>query len=125
MKRAILSILCLILTISLFSHPWKPRHYVILDTDGGIDDMRAISMLLASPDVRVLAITVSPGSLTKETAYIKVKSLLNSFYHEGIPVGINTGSKFKSPEFPLALNTIWENETGLDEKKAPDHMSLN
>jgi inosine-uridine nucleoside N-ribohydrolase len=33
---------------------------VIIDTDGGIDDIRAITMLLASPDVRVLAITVSP-----------------------------------------------------------------
>jgi pyrimidine-specific ribonucleoside hydrolase len=51
---------------------------VIIDTDGGIDDLRAITMLLASPDVRVMAITVSPGALSTENAYIKVKSLLNS-----------------------------------------------
>ena len=75
----------LTITIQLFSHPWKPNHYVIIDTDGGTDDIRAITMLLASPDVRVLAITVSRGTLDEMTAYIKVKSLLNSFWHEGIP----------------------------------------
>ncbi|MBK7629061.1 MAG: nucleoside hydrolase [Bacteroidales bacterium] len=124
MKRLLFTIICLSLTLSLFSHPWKPRHYVIIDTDGGIDDMKAITMLLASPDVRVLAITVSPGSLTSGEAYIKVRSLLNSFYHEGIPVGINRISKFKSPEFPVALATNWGNETGLNEKNEPDHLNL-
>ncbi len=124
MKRTIFTLLCLLLTVTLSSHPWKPRHYVIIDTDGGIDDMRAITLLLASPDVRVLAITVSPGSLTADEAYVKVKSLLNSYYHDGIPVGINRISKFKSPEFPVALNTIWGNETGIDEKNAPIHTDL-
>lgn len=124
MRKLFFAILCLFITLSLSSHPWKPRHYVIIDTDGGIDDMRAITLMLASPDVRVLAITVSPGSLTAGEAYVKVKSLLNSYYHEGIPVGINRTSKFKSPEFPVALNTKWGNETGLDEKTAPDHTEL-
>lgn len=124
MKRTIFTLLCLLLTVTLSSHPWKPSHYVIIDTDGGIDDIRTISMLLASPDVRVLAITVSPGSLSSSDAYIKVKSLLNSFYHEGIPVGINRISKFKSPDFPVAINTIWGIETGIDVKIAPDHISL-
>jgi pyrimidine-specific ribonucleoside hydrolase len=124
MKRFFLILFCLIISLESFSHPWKPRHYVIIDTDGGIDDIKAITMLLASPDVRVLAITVSPGSLSKETAYKKVKSLLNSFYHEGIPVGINRSSKFKSPEFPVALNAVWGKENELNEKNAPDHISL-
>ena len=57
-------------------------------------------------------------------AYIKVKSLLNSFYHEGIPVGINRNSKFKSPDFPVALNSVWGNEKGLNEKDAPDCLTL-
>jgi pyrimidine-specific ribonucleoside hydrolase len=97
---------------------------VIIDTDGGIDDMRAITMLLASPDVRVLAVTISPGALSAGNAYIKVKSLLNSFYHEGIPVGINRKSKFNSPEFAVASGTKWGVETGVDEKTAPDFIKL-
>ena len=124
MKRILITIIALTLSLSLFSHPWKPSHYVIIDTDGGIDDIRAITMLLASPDVRVLAITISPGALSIHNAYIKVKSLLNSFWHEGIPVGINRNCKFQSPEFPGALNTIWGNENGLDEKTAPNCISL-
>ena len=124
MKRIIFAILCLTINLTLFSHPWKPNHYVIIDTDGGVDDMRAISMLLASPDVRVLAITVSPGTLSADKAYIKVRSMLNSYYHEGILIGINRSSKFKSPEFPVALNSVWGNENGLDEKNALDHISL-
>ncbi|MCU0472837.1 MAG: nucleoside hydrolase [Bacteroidales bacterium] len=124
MKRSLLLILGLILNILAYSHPWKPSHYVIVDTDGGIDDMRAITMLLASPDIRVLAVTVSPGALNREKAYIKIKSLLNSFYHEGIPVGINRNSAFKSPEFTIPMKAIWGDETGINPEKAPDCFTL-
>ncbi|MFA5820015.1 MAG: nucleoside hydrolase [Bacteroidales bacterium] len=124
MKRLLIFLLGFAISISSFPHPWKPNHYVIIDTDGGIDDMRAITMLLASPDVRVLAITVSPGALNTSTIYIKVRSLLNSFYHEGLPVGVNRSSIFKSPVFAVALNTEWGEESGLDEKDAPDCISL-
>jgi pyrimidine-specific ribonucleoside hydrolase len=124
MKRFVLIIISLFLALNLYSHPWKPSHYVIVDTDGGIDDIKAITMLLASPDVRVLAITVSPGALSAENAYIKVRSLLNSFYHEGIPVGLNRNSGFKSPDSPVALQTIWGEEKNMDIKSAPDCFSL-
>jgi pyrimidine-specific ribonucleoside hydrolase len=124
MKRTFSLLLALTLTLTLSSHPWKPSHYVIIDTDGGIDDMRAITMLLASPDVRVLAITVSPGALSAEHAYKKVKSLLNSFYHEGIPVGINRTGKNKPEEFPFALQTVWGDESGIDPARAPDHIDV-
>jgi pyrimidine-specific ribonucleoside hydrolase len=124
MKRTLFILIGLTLSLSLLSHPWKPNHYVIIDTDGGIDDIRAITMLLASPDVRVLAITVSPGVLDAGNAYKKVKSLLNSFYHEGIPVGINRMSKFRSPDFPLALNTIWGDESYVNMGNIPDCIRL-
>jgi len=124
MKKSILIIFALLLNLGLIAHPWKPNHYVIIDTDGGIDDIRAICMLLASPDVRVLAITISPGALGAEGAYIKVKSLINSFYHEGIPVGINRSRVFRSPGFGAALNYKWGNETGIDPSGAPDHLSV-
>lgn len=120
MKQIFILLVGLSLNLVLYSHPWKPNHYVIIDTDGGVDDIKAITMLLASPDVRVLAITVSPGALNSGTAYVKVKSLLNSFYHEGIPVGINRDCEFKSPDFRVALNTTWGEETGIEMGNAPD-----
>jgi len=124
MKRLSLIITALLLTLTLSSHPWKPSHYVIIDTDGGIDDMRAISMLLASPDIRVLAITVSPGALSAGNAYIKVRSLLNSYYHEGIPVGINRVSNFNSPDFPVALTAKWGTEDGINTGEVTDFITV-
>jgi pyrimidine-specific ribonucleoside hydrolase len=123
MKKLTILFLLIFLPISINAHPWKPNHYVIIDTDGGIDDLRAIIMMLASPDVRVLGITVSPGALTSEQAYVKVKSLLKSFYHEGIPVGINKVCSFKSPEYPAAKNFRWGPETGIDAGKAQDFIT--
>ncbi len=118
-------ILTLLLCFQLiYSHPWKPSHYVIIDTDGGIDDMRAVTMLLASPDVRVLAITVSPGVLSAENAYKKVKSLLNSYYHEGIPVGIYKDGNQTRDEFPVALQTIWGDESRVSTEEAPGNLDL-
>lgn len=114
----------MLIGISAFSHPWKPAHYIIIDTDGGIDDIRAITMLLASPNVRVLAITTSSGALSFDNAYIKVKSLMNSFFSEGLPVGINSDRRFLSPGFPFALQTKWGIETGIDPKTAPDAIEI-
>jgi pyrimidine-specific ribonucleoside hydrolase len=124
MKRLYSIFLILTFTLTLSGHPWKPSHYVIIDTDGGLDDMRAITMFLASPDVRVLAITVSPGVLSAENAYKKVKSLLNSFYHEGIPVGIYKDRNQTGDEFPVALQTIWGDESQVSIEEAYDNLDL-
>jgi len=106
MKRTIITFILLLFVFTLHSHPWKPSHYVIIDTDGGIDDMRAITMLLASPDVRILGITTSGGALSAQNAYVKVKSLLNSLYHEGIPVGTDTDGRYRMKEMPFALQIM-------------------
>ena len=124
MKRYIILFFALLISFSLFSHPWKPAHYVIIDTDGGIDDIRAINLLLASPNVRVLAITTSSGALSAGNAYLKVKSLLNSCFHEGLPVGINRKSEFLSPEYLVALKTNWGDETGISSDKASEAIDL-
>ena len=124
MKKIFLLILGFTISLSLLAHPWKPNHYIIIDTDGGIDDMRAIIMLLASPDVRVLGIIVSPGALDTGTSYIKVKSLLNSFHHEGLPVAVNRSCSFISPVFRAASASVWGIETGIAEKDAPGSTGL-
>ena len=84
MKRAILAFIFLLTLASLAAHPWKPRHYVIVDTDGGIDDQKAICMLLASPDVRILAVTVSDGFNESAKAYTIIRTMLDSLWHEGL-----------------------------------------
>jgi pyrimidine-specific ribonucleoside hydrolase len=124
MKKTLTIILFLAVSLQLFPHPWKPAHYVIIDTDGGVDDIKAISYFLASPNVRVLGITVSSGTLSAENTYKKVKSLLNSCYHEGLPVGINRKQKYPSPDFKEALEANWGDERDLNSGKAPEATSL-
>ena len=120
MKRLLSVVLfCTLLLSGLSAHPWKPSNYVIIDVDGGVDDMRALSLMLASHDVRVLAVIASPGSLSAENAYIKVKSYLNACHHEGIPVGINRDVNYKSPNYPIALEYQWGDEQGIDPSIAP------
>jgi len=124
MKKIIFSLIVILINLTGQSHPWKPAHYVIIDTDGGIDDMRAISMMLASPNIRVLAVIASPGALNAENAYIKVRSLLNSFYHEGIPVGINRSRIYVSKNLPVALQYVWADETGINPAEAPEYLKI-
>lgn len=75
-----------VLTVKIDAHSGKPSYYVIIDTDCAIDDLRAVTLLLASSNVAVLGITTSDGTLNPYEGRKKVESLLRSFYHEGIPV---------------------------------------
>ncbi|MDR2887883.1 MAG: nucleoside hydrolase [Bacteroidales bacterium] len=110
MKKIIILLAAMLITSPAFTHPWKPAHYVIVDTEAGIDDIKAITMLLASPDVRVEAITVSPGALDTGTGYLKIKSLLNSYGHQGIPVWVNRSCNYVSPRLRVAEVAKWGDE---------------
>lgn len=76
----------------LFAHNANPRHHVVIDNDGDLADMRAISMLLAGNDIRVLAVSCSHGTLTPVETYQKVRGMLAGLHHEGIPTGIEKGT---------------------------------
>ena len=86
MRQYLLAFLLLFFLVTVSGHPWKPRHYVIIDSDGGIDDLKAICMLMASPDVRILAITASDGYFDASEAYKKIRTLADGLWHEGLPV---------------------------------------
>lgn len=102
MKKLPAILIFLMIMPSLMAHPWKPSHYVIIDTDGGLDDMKAICMLLASPDVRVMAIIASPGFHTEEDTYESVRSMLDEFHHEGVTV---VRSKDAGPVINYEINS--------------------
>lgn len=91
MFKNILALLLVSLIFVAFvsAHSGNPKHHVIIDTDGAIDDMRAISMFLAQSDTRVLAITCSQGTLAPDSIFEKVHHLLAAFHREGIPVGLD------------------------------------
>jgi len=86
MRRFLFLILVLVIPFFVYSHSGKARYHVIIDTDCAPDDLRSITYMLASQDFEVIAITTSDGLLHPDEGYIKVKSLLKSLNHEGIPV---------------------------------------
>ena len=108
-----------LLLIALFfgnslAHSGKPKYHVIIDTDGAIDDMRAICMLLSANDIRVLAITCSQGTLNPEEVCVKVSSLLKAFHHEGIPVGVSEQIPMEPPVWAsTALGYKWADESNM------------
>lgn len=79
--------------------PSKINHTIIIDTDCGIDDMRAISLLLSRTEITVKAITTSDGSLAPLEGAEKVLCLLNEFKRESIVVA--------SGDIVKGINPAW------------------
>jgi len=96
------------------AHSGKPKYHVIIDTDGAIDDMRAITMFLSANDIRVLAITCSQGTLLPDSGFLKVISLLSAFHHEGIPTGTGNKVNDESPAWrSFAQEILWAGSTKI------------
>lgn len=115
MKIKLLLLSVLLITVSaVFAHSGKARFHVIIDTDCAPDDLRAISIILASPDFEVIAITTSDGLLRPEEGYIKVKALLRSFGHDGIPVAYGKRTAKKDSHcHSTCISVNWGNENGI------------
>jgi len=113
MRKAVL-LLVIILTISyckIAAHSGKPQYYIIIDTDCAIDDLRAITLLLASSKVQVLGITTSDGTLDPNEGKGKIESLLRDYHHEGIPVATGERILENPPEWrDLNKNILWGKE---------------
>jgi len=102
MKQCIYFICIALLSMQIetsTAHSGKPKYHIIIDSDGAVDDMRAITMFLACDDVRVLGITGSQGSLKPYSAAAKITSLLSDFHHQGIPVGVGLTVNSDLPEW--------------------------
>lgn len=113
-KIKLLFLLCLFFGTfpQAFSHSGKPKYHVIIDTDGAIDDMRAITIFLACNEIRVLGITGSQGTLEAATAAQKCRSLLAAYHHEGIPVGVGKKLTQKLPPWNSFARSIrWGKNT--------------
>ncbi len=115
MKKAIIFLLAVFFTASIWAQPLpiKLKHTVIIDTDCGIDDMRAISLLLARPEITVKAILTSDGSLSPIEGAKKVSSLLYELNRDNIPVACGEVVKGINPLWrEFNRNIIWGSQTG-------------
>lgn len=86
MKKLFRILFALLLFQPAFPH-FKAKYHVIVDMDGGMDDFRALCMMLASPEIEVMAITTVTGTHDPAETVARVSALLERFGHQGIPVG--------------------------------------
>jgi pyrimidine-specific ribonucleoside hydrolase len=117
MKKALilLALFLAVSTVKIDAHSGKPSYYVIIDTDCAIDDLRAITLLLASSKVAVLGITTSDGTLNPYEGSKKVRSLLRSYYHEGIPVAAGETMVDEPPTWrDMNRHVLWGDEETAD-----------
>lgn len=112
MKKYIFFIILIIFYYSsVFAHSNKVNHHIIIDTDAAADDLRTICLLLSSEEIEVLAITTSDGALIPEEGLIKVRALLKSFGHEGIPTSSGEISQSNPPQWrKLSQKIYWGDE---------------
>lgn len=118
--------------IFLFSTVWsQPRpeklsSTIVIDTDCGIDDLRAISLLLARPEITVRAILTSDGSLPPREGAEKVIALLAEFGKSNIPVICGKSVNGINPAWRQFNRSIkWGNQASSQktESGCPEYLS--
>ncbi len=115
MKKILLLQILLLVVISFMAQSQPPRvaHRIILDTDGAIDDMRAISYLLSRPEIIIKAVLTSDGSVTPEEGAKKTAALIKAFDKEDIPVMTGTINEGVNPPWRQFNNHVsWGKEDG-------------
>ena len=128
MRKIVSLVSFLILAASAWAQPVpiKVKHTVIIDTDCAIDDMRAISLLLARPEITIKAILLSDGTLPPEEGVSKIISLLKEFESENIPVACGDVLKGVSPpwrQFNKQISWGHDSENRTIKLKALDCLS--
>jgi pyrimidine-specific ribonucleoside hydrolase len=100
-----------VIGIGLYLQAGQAKYHVIIDTDCGFDDLRAILMFLADHEFEVLAITASEGSLTPLEGLRKIRSLLKTLYHEGIPTASGRNLDVQPPPWRSFCKSVpWGEE---------------
>lgn len=90
---------------------------VILDCDPGHDDAIALILALASPELKVLAVTTSAGNQTPDKTLNNALRILTLLGRDDIPVAAGA-TKPLARELIIADNV--HGESGLDGPKLPD-----
>lgn len=70
---------------------------IIIDTDPGVDDAVAILLALASPELRVLGLTVVAGNVERDIGAANARRILTLAGRTDVPVHSGAGQPFKRP----------------------------
>src|SRR5215208_6899543 len=90
---------------------------IIIDTDPGIDDALAFLLALASPEIRLEALTTTQGNVTVEKATRNALSVLELAHASHVPVV--SGSVLPLVE-PLRASAYVHGESGIGNSQLPE-----
>jgi pyrimidine-specific ribonucleoside hydrolase len=89
-----------VLLLSIFVSYCSTRQTpLIIDTDAGIDDFRALCLLFASPSLAIKAIITSDGNVDPCIGALKVRNLAISLHKDSLPIGFGEASLAKFPRW--------------------------
>jgi purine nucleosidase len=94
-----------------------PLTRIIIDTDPGIDDALAFLLALASPEIKLEALTTTQGNVTLEKATRNALSVLALAHASDIPVA--KGSVLPLVQ-PLRASAAVHGESGIGNSKLPE-----
>jgi purine nucleosidase len=94
-----------------------PPQRIIIDTDPGMDDALTFLLALASPEIKLEALTTTQGNVTLEKATRNALSVLELAHASQIPVA--AGSVLPLVE-PLRASADVHGESGIGNSKLPE-----
>ena len=110
----------------IFSHPLcsqlpeKQFNKIVIDTDCGINDFRAIALILELHDTEIAGIIISDGNITPDKGIEKLTGLLKKTGRDNIPIGKGrTLKSFIPPWREFNEFLVW----GEDAPVMNDHRS--
>lgn len=115
--------MALFLPSQTFAHK-RAKYNIVIDTDAGVDDFRAITLFCASKDFNINCITTVDGVLEPQTGANYISQLMGVYHHEGIPIGV--GENYKaSKKFEKHALPFWKNLfSTTSDKSFKDAMSV-
>jgi len=98
MKTTLPLIISILLSLTFLSHG-STQTPIIIDTDAGIDDFRALCLLFASPSFAIKAVITSDGNVDPLAGALKVRNLANSLHKDSLPIGFGETFLMKPPRW--------------------------
>jgi purine nucleosidase len=94
-----------------------PPKRIIIDTDPGVDDALAFLLALASPEIKLEALTTTQGNVTVDKATRNALSILELAHASHIPVA--AGSMYPLVQ-PLRASASVHGQSGIGNSKLPE-----
>lgn len=94
----------LLACVPIWAH--EQRTPVVVDTDMALDDVRALTLMLNSPHIEIMAVVTSDGSCTPDTGYDNLRKVLSYLKKDYIPIGFGRRLNVPAPPWRAVSESL-------------------